>query len=383
MFRFLTLAFCLFATLVRAASPENKSIFLELQAARQLAKKTGHLIMLDFETEWCGFCKEMDKKTFPSAVVKEYVANNIILLKVDAESDSGRYLAMKYRISGYPTFLFLDHQLRVAGGSFGYQEPADFVKTMQEMRANQRNSQFYTAISSRIKLPFPDFYRKRFNKNGKRVYAKPDVVSRWLSTRKNLEDEVTFSILAVHEVPAKYVQYVVKHQARLRTMYGPENVNAILSRQVDKQYRALLDKPLADLKKWLPELRQYGFPEADRMQSWYLRNYLLHNRQWEEYFEELGIGIENKSVAPNEVNAIAWDFYEEEDDITVCERMLPFMDKVCKDNEDYNYWDTYAALLLKSGKSEEGKIWAKKAIDFGRSKEIDVSGTEKLLERYP
>lgn len=367
----------------QAKSSSQDDVFKRLTEARQLAKKSGHLIMLDFETEWCGFCKEMDKKTLPADEVKEYMSSNIILVKVDAESDSGRYLAMKYRISGYPTFLFVDDKLRVAGGSFGYQEPADFVKTLQEMRLNQANGKFYTAISPQIKLAFPDFYKKRFNKNGKRVYAKPEVVNQWLSKRKTFDDEVTFSILATHEIPTKYVQYVVANQKRLRTMYGDENVNAIFSRAVDKQYRALLEKPLNDLKKWLPSLSQYGFPEGDRMQNWYLRNYLLHNKLWDEYFQALSQAVEDQSATPTEVNATAWDLYEKEEDVSACKGMLPFMETICDKHKDYNYWDTYAALLLKCGISDLGREWANKAIQLGKSLEMDVSGTEKLLERYP
>lgn len=358
-------------------------VLKRLTEARQIAKKSGHLIMLDFETEWCGFCKEMDKKTLPSDEVKEYMSSNIILMKVDAESDSGRFLAMKYRVSGYPTFVFVDDKLRVFGGSFGYQEPADFVKTLQEMRDNQAKGKFFTAISSTLKLPFPDFYQKRFNKNGKRVFAKQEVVNQWLAKRKTYDDEVTFSVMAMHEIPDKQLQYVIANQKQLKSMYGPENVNAIFSRAVEKQYRALLEKPLPLLKKWLPSLRQYNFPEADRMQNWYLRNYLLHNRQWEEYFNELSQAVENKSVTPTEINATGWDFYEKEEDLEVCKNMLPFMETICANNRDYNFWDTYAALLLKCGNSELGKEWANRAIQLGKSLEIDISGTEKLLERYP
>ena len=327
--------------------------------------------MLDFETDWCGFCKEMDKKTFPAEEVKEYMSANIIMVKVDAESDSGRFLAMKYRISGYPTFLFMDDKLRVAGGSFGYQEPADFVKTLKEMRDNQAKGKFYTAISSQLILPFPDFYQKRFNKNGQRVYAKPDVVDKWLMKRKTYDNEVTFSVMATHEIGAKYVQYVVSNQARLKAMYGPENVNAIFSRTVDKQYRVLLDKPMSELKKWLPTLSQYRFPEADKMQSWYLRNYLLHNRKFDEFYTELAIAVENQSVTPAEINATGWDLYEKEEDITACKGTLPLMETICEANKDYNFWDTYAALLLKCGNNDLGKEWAKRAIQLGKSLELD------------
>lgn len=383
MNRLLFICFFLAAFVAHASVTDPTAVFKKLNEARQVAKKSGYLIMLDFETEWCGYCKEMDKKTIPAPEVQAYLSENILIVKVDAESDSGRYLAMKYRISGYPTFVFLDDRLRVFGGSFGYQEPADFLKTLQEMRENQRKGVFFSAISPQIKLSFPDFYKKRFNKNGKREYAKPEVVEKWLASRKKWDDEVTFSVIAVHEVSSKYVQLVVKNQDRLRLMYGPENVNAILSRAVDKQYRGLLDKPIAALQKWLPSLSQYRFPEADRMQSWYVRNYLLHNKIWNEYFSELAASLENKSASANEVNATAWDLYEKEEDLSVCEQMLPLMNRICSENEDYNYWDTYAALLFKTGKHDSGKEWAKKAIQLGKRKELDVSGTEKLLERYP
>ncbi|MCB9202320.1 MAG: DUF255 domain-containing protein [Flavobacteriales bacterium] len=43
-------------------------------------------ILVDVYTEWCGYCKVMDKKTFANAEVAEFINTNYIPAKLDAET---------------------------------------------------------------------------------------------------------------------------------------------------------------------------------------------------------------------------------------------------------------------------------------------------------
>jgi len=45
----------------------------------------------------------------------------------------------------------------------------------------------------------------------------------------------------------------------------------------------------------------------------------------------------------------------------------------------YNYFDTYAALLYKTGRLEEARIQAKFAIKIGKAEGEKTAATEKLL----
>ena len=78
-------------------------------AARKEAKAAGKLIMVDFYTETCGWCKRLDSDVFPRSEVVEAM-RPFIAVKVNAEDGEGRQLVERYQahIRGYPAILFLD-----------------------------------------------------------------------------------------------------------------------------------------------------------------------------------------------------------------------------------------------------------------------------------
>ena len=72
------------------------------------AKVEGKPIFLDFYTKWCMPCKWMDQDVFSHRNVYEYYNDNIISIKVDAEKGEGPALVTRFKVTGYPTFVYID-----------------------------------------------------------------------------------------------------------------------------------------------------------------------------------------------------------------------------------------------------------------------------------
>ncbi|MFI5385587.1 MAG: thioredoxin family protein [Fimbriimonadales bacterium] len=98
--------------------------------AKSQAKSSHKLIMIDFYTDWCGWCKKLDSDTYPSPqVVKE--SKNFVSVKLDAEKDAdGVRLAKKFGINGYPTILFIDANENLAYKIVGYEPAKKFAADM-------------------------------------------------------------------------------------------------------------------------------------------------------------------------------------------------------------------------------------------------------------
>lgn len=83
-----------------------------------LAEKENKYILIDFYTDWCGYCKKMDKETYSKEEVIGILNENFIVVKVNAESNNKviengeeiteRELAKLYQVTGYPTTWFLE-----------------------------------------------------------------------------------------------------------------------------------------------------------------------------------------------------------------------------------------------------------------------------------
>ena len=107
-------------------------------SARKAAAGSGKLIMVDFYTDWCGWCKRLDRDTFPHKTVVQ-ASRDFVPLKLNAERE-GRRLARKHRVRGYPTILFFDHTGKLVGRIGGYLKPAPFAAAMKRILANRKTS---------------------------------------------------------------------------------------------------------------------------------------------------------------------------------------------------------------------------------------------------
>lgn len=105
-------------------------------------------IFVDVYTDWCGWCKKMDKNTFQNPEVSKYMQDNFYMVKMDAEGkDPIEYQGktFKYVPSGrrgyhelaaallqgkmsYPTVVFLDEELNMLSPVPGYQQVDPFMQ---------------------------------------------------------------------------------------------------------------------------------------------------------------------------------------------------------------------------------------------------------------
>ena len=110
-------------------------------------------VMIDMYTSWCGWCKVMDKKTFTDPAVIEYLNDNFVVVKFNAEQKeavsfkgetyewmpAGRRgvnkLALKLMNGrmGYPTMVYLDGKLDPIKSSPGYKKPDQLLAELQSL----------------------------------------------------------------------------------------------------------------------------------------------------------------------------------------------------------------------------------------------------------
>jgi thioredoxin-related protein len=94
-------------------------------------------VLVDVYTDWCGWCKRMDRDVYARADVQEYLARRFVTVKLNAESgDAARYrgraytsrtLAAQFGVTGYPTTMFLNAKGVHLGNVPGYSPPQDFL----------------------------------------------------------------------------------------------------------------------------------------------------------------------------------------------------------------------------------------------------------------
>ena len=116
-----------------AADPGSRIAFTEGTFEEALAKARGEnrLLLVDVYTDWCGWCKKLDREVFADGRVGS-AAKDLVAVKVNAEK-GGEEIARRYRVRGYPTILFLDGAGSVVERIDGYVDADEMVKIVSAL----------------------------------------------------------------------------------------------------------------------------------------------------------------------------------------------------------------------------------------------------------
>jgi uncharacterized protein YyaL (SSP411 family) len=121
--------------------------WLDWNTGYPLAKKTNKIILVDAYTDWCGWCKKMDRDTYTDSKIIEALNKDFIIVKfnpeiadveynLDGVKISGRELFAQLtqgKSTGFPTTYFIQpnkKQIQVAAGYLG---PEDFLKVLDQI----------------------------------------------------------------------------------------------------------------------------------------------------------------------------------------------------------------------------------------------------------
>lgn len=109
---------------------ENINWIRDLSAAKQIAKSQGKPILIDFYTDWCGWCKRFDKDTYANEKVAK-VAASFVCVKINA--DEHPQLAKDYNVRGFPSTAFLKSDGSIIEVVAGYMGPGAFLELLDRV----------------------------------------------------------------------------------------------------------------------------------------------------------------------------------------------------------------------------------------------------------
>lgn len=91
------------------------------------AEKAHKLVLADFYTSWCGWCKRLDQTTFADPDLMKYISEHYIPVKLNAEDGAeGQRTAEKNDVSAFPTGLVFSPNGKVVGRIFGYFDATNY-----------------------------------------------------------------------------------------------------------------------------------------------------------------------------------------------------------------------------------------------------------------
>ena len=106
----------------------------DYNTALEKAKREKKLVMVDVYTDWCGWCKKLDRDTYANKDVEARLTNDFITLKINPEKSlKNAKLAKQFGTRGYPHIVFLDAEGKKVSEIGGYQPAAAFLKRLDQI----------------------------------------------------------------------------------------------------------------------------------------------------------------------------------------------------------------------------------------------------------
>lgn len=172
--------FCLIVYMSTNAQQTAKELkWLSFEQAVELNKKNPKKILIDVYTDWCGWCKVMDKNTYTNTYLIEYINKYYYPVKLNAErkdtvvfnghtfinenkgSRSSHQLAQAI-LNGkmsYPTTVFMNEKYELLSPVPGYLKPEDIEPILEFFALNKHlgmtYEQFKTSFVSKLPAPKP------------------------------------------------------------------------------------------------------------------------------------------------------------------------------------------------------------------------------------
>jgi len=127
--------------------------WLSFDKGMALAKKNNKLMVVDFYTDWCHWCKVMDEQTYGDNTIVKYAAGNAVMVKLNAETEkkfefkgakyTGRQLSQLFGVTGFPTTVFISPKGELITSVSGFIPPEKFITILKYLAGNHYEKMKY------------------------------------------------------------------------------------------------------------------------------------------------------------------------------------------------------------------------------------------------
>jgi thioredoxin-related protein len=164
-----------FSMLATKAVPVEGTVnWMTFEEAIEKSKTEKRKIFIDVYTDWCGWCKVMDKNTFSEPNITKILNENFYAVKFDAEQREDVVFkghTFKFVPSGnkgyhelaaslmnnklsYPTVVFLNDDFSMIQPLAGYQKPEEFHRIVEFIGKDHYKTLTWAAWQSKYKSPY-------------------------------------------------------------------------------------------------------------------------------------------------------------------------------------------------------------------------------------
>lgn len=373
---------------------QNRSIKFEHTSWKDLrakALKENKLIFIDAYTTWCGPCKYMAKYIFTNDTAADFYNANFINAKIDMEKEEGIELAKQYNVACYPTLLFIDGNGNLAHRVAGSMTASQLVELGETAKDNTKNFAWYVKNYEAQKNNV-SFLSTYIDAIAGTCHDPSKELAQYFSlqSESDLWSETNWNMIRNYatDLDSREFRFITANQEKLIALHGESEVNEKITVAAGTaMHRVIRANPFSQSAYDRTREQIAGLNVSTKKMILFEAGLQLakKNKDWKT-FSELALADVDVLYAnnANELNSVAWEFYENVTDKAALLKAEEWAKKSVELETAYANLDTYAALLYKNGKKSEALSTANKAIEFAKKENYstdDYKATSDLIKK--
>ena len=351
----------------------------EIQAK---AKAENKFIFMDAYTTWCGPCRQMSQNIFPLQEVGSFFNQKYINVKVQldtTEKDNeevkqwykdGHDIMVDYKVNVFPTYLFFDPNGKLVHRAVGSSTPDKFIAKGED--ALNPEKQYYVLLDQYKNGNTDPEFLKKLSIIAQEAYDKANtkkISKEYLQTQPDYTTADNLVFLNRFTKTSKDTGFVV-------IMNNVEKFDALRG-------KGAANKKIVDiiiLEEVNPRVyKNNAIPDFDAINEKVTKKYPKHggeavasskvvyyqNKQDWANFQTAVVDYMSKyssSPSPDQINVYAKTIFDFCKDVECIKLALKWSKKSIDARQNPAYYNTYANILYKLGKSKEAIKWQEKAL---------------------
>lgn len=369
---------------------EGSSSKQAYQEIRDTAFVENRHVMISIISEWCYWCRAMEETTFKDDEVVNKLNQNFLVLRVDGHTEIGLALSAKFRVSSFPTLLFFTPDGYFIDKRTGYIRDAKaFVGELRDLLKVESSGLPERGFDPSILNPsFPAFYLSSFQPDlGEKELELTAIAvdtlmglnpEQWL-------DEIPWSLIYRFQIGMGPIgSFFLDNYERYNERFGSSESYSHLINLLNQNIAFFAHKGAErEALELIETAKGLEAEKSDEISLRFKVAFYMQSSDWSAVLDELEDHL-NQSTNPNlnSINSVVLKIHDSTSESEILKRAAALMKRVTQKERLYQHFDTYASLLFRLGKKEEGTTAAQKAIELGEASGIDVSDTRFLLEIY-
>lgn len=249
-----------FASSVMTKGAELGKWTQDIEAAKKLAAKEKKLILLNFTgSDWCGWCKLMDKKVFATDEWQRFAKESLVMVYIDFPQNKSlvpeEYVARnqqlydQFGVEGYPSYRIVDETAQNVLGTLGAAQditPAAFIASVNEFLT------FTPAVVEKTAEKMPAELKKKYLAAFAKLNANTEEINQWKAQEP--KDETKAYMAEMREIKLE----------ALRALLNDDDKEKLAKAQAD------LAKATAEFKNWIatsPEQNEANMAIYQKMRA--------------------------------------------------------------------------------------------------------------------